>query len=234
MKRENEIQCGLKPKIELEFKRIKEKMEVQRGIEIIDKLDFPIKNENQEDFKADIQVEKDIKPKIEFKFERIKEEMEVQRGIEIMNKIDVPTIKDEVQGDFKAKIEDENDINTKLDMKIENEIQDGIKHKIKFKFERIKEEMEVQKGIEIMDKLDVLIKNEVQDDFNDEIKVEKDIKNEIKDELKPNIEFKLERIKEEMEVQRGMDIIEKVDPPTETQPRNDRTSITKKFKFCLD
>ena len=44
----------------------------------------------------------------------------------------------------------------------------------------------------------------------------------------------VERIKEEMEVQRGMDIIEKVDPPTETQPRNDRTSITKKFKFCLD
>ena len=37
MKRENEIQCGLKPKIELEFKRIKEEMEVQRGIEIIDK-----------------------------------------------------------------------------------------------------------------------------------------------------------------------------------------------------
>ena len=74
--------------------------------------------------------------------------------------------------------------------------------------------MEVQRGIEIIDKLDFPIKNENQEDFKAEIKVEKDIKNEIKDELKPKIEFKLEKIKEEMEVQRGMDIIEKLDPPT--------------------
>ena len=131
-----------------------------------------------------------------------------------MDKLDDPTNKNEVQDDFKAKIKVEKDIKTKLEMKRENEIYDGLKPKIKFKFKKIKEEMEVQRGIEMIDKLDFPIKNENQEDFKAEIKVEKGIKNEIKDELKHKTELKLERIKEEMEVQRGMDIIEKLDPPT--------------------
>ena len=32
-------------------------------------------------------------------------------------------------------------------------------------------------------------------------------------ELKPKVEFKFERIKEDLEVQRGMEIIEKLEPP---------------------
>ena len=161
----------------------------------------------------------DCKTKLEIK-EDILDDMEVQRGIEIMDKLDVPTIKNEVQDDFKAKIKVEKDIK-KLQKKTEPEIQDELKPKIEIK-EEIKEEMEVQKGIEIMDKLDVPIKNEVQDDFKAKIKVEKDIKsklemkrkNEIHDGFKPKIELKFEEIKEEMQVQRGMDIIEKLDPPT--------------------
>ena len=40
-------------------------IEVQRGIEIMDKLDVPtIKNKVEDDFKADIKVEKDIKTKL--------------------------------------------------------------------------------------------------------------------------------------------------------------------------
>ena len=176
----------------------------------------------------------DCKTKLEIK-EEILDDMKIQKGIEIIDKLDVPTIKNEVQDDFKAKIKVEKDIKTKLEMKIENEIQDGIKPKIEFKFERIDEEMQVQRGIEIMDKIDVTtIKDEVQDDFKAEIKVEKDIKtnfetkrelkivknldlplkNEIQDGLKPKIELKFKEIKEEMQVQRGMDIIEKLDPPT--------------------
>ena len=40
------------------------------------------------------------------------------------------------------------------------------------------------------------------------------LKNEIQSELKPKIEIKFKRIKEEMEVQKGLEIIEKLDPPT--------------------
>ena len=39
----NEIQAGLKPKIEIKFKRIKEDIEIQKGLEIIEKIDPPTK-----------------------------------------------------------------------------------------------------------------------------------------------------------------------------------------------
>ena len=58
-------------KTKLEIKEeILDDMEVQRGIEIMDKLDVPtIKNEVQDDFKAKIRAEKDTKTKFEKKRE---------------------------------------------------------------------------------------------------------------------------------------------------------------------
>ena len=137
-------------KIKNEIQKLKLQNENEKGFEeeiVEENLDPcelpPLKNEIQDG----------IKPKIEFKFERINEEMQVQRGIEIMDKLDVPTIKNEGQDDFKAKIRVEKDIKTKLEMKRENEIHDGLKPKIELEFKRIKEEMEVQRGMDIIEKL---------------------------------------------------------------------------------
>ena len=187
------IKDDCKTKLEIK-KEILDDIEVQKGIEIMDKLNVPTnKNEVHDDFKAKTKVEKDIKVKVKKK-----------RELEIVENI---------KNELKKGIEDEMVLD-KLDFPLKNDVQSELKPKIELEFKRIKEEMEVQRGIEIIDKLDVPIKNENQDDFKAEIKVEKGIKNEIQVQLNPKIEFKLGRVKEEMEVKRGMEIIEKLDPPT--------------------
>jgi hypothetical protein len=118
-----------------------------------------------------------------------------------------------VQDDFNSKIEAKKEMKKKTDLEKFEKLDARIKNEIKnFKTEVMK----------MTEKLDVHIKNEIQN-FKNEI--EKGIGGEINDEpgtselkpkleIKPKIEIKFKRIKEEMEVQKGLEIIEKLEPPT--------------------
>jgi hypothetical protein len=94
------------------------------------------------------------------------------------------------------------------------------------------DEIEVQRGLEIMDKLDG--QNQAQDDFDSKIEVKKEMKKkgelqkvekldvgesdsefsetEIKDDCKTKLEIKKEAANE-IEVQRGIEIMDKLKPP---------------------
>ena len=164
-----------------------------KGQDVIDQLDSQT---------YDCETELEIK----------KEPLDEIEDLEVMDKLDV-FIKNEVQGDLDSKIETNKEIKKKRELETIEKLDARIKNEIKnFKTE----------VMELTEKLDVRIKNEIQN-FKNEI--EKGIEGEIveelgtselkpKTELKPKFEFKFKRIKEEMEVQRGMEIIEKLEPPT--------------------
>ena len=224
-------------KTELEIKKeTLDEIEVQRGLEIMDKLDG--QNQAQDDFDSKIEVMKEMKKKVELeivekldvgdsdsefseteikddcktKLEMKKEalnDIEVQKGIEIMDKLEPP--KD--QDGFNSKIETKKEMKKKRELEKVEKLDARIKKEIKnFKTEVMK----------LTEKLDVRIKNEIQNFKNEiEIGIEEEIVDERgtseskpKIELKPKVEFKFKRIKEEMEVEKGLEIIEKLEPPT--------------------
>jgi len=173
------------------------------------------------------------KTKLEIKKETL-DEIELQRGLEIMDKFDNVPIRYEVQDNFNSKIYAKKETKSnmekkkgleivgKLDTRIRNEIQNfkiEIKKEAKGKMGHMNgmwdhNLWEIQEGLEMIDKLDVCIRNEIKNfkkGIEEEMvgKLDPSVRNEIQHELKPKVE-----IKEAKAVQRGLEIIEKLDPPT--------------------
>ena len=150
------------------------KVEIKREVlKLIDKLGVGIKNEIQNlknEIKKGIENEFEIERSLDLPF-NLGENLDTRIEKEIQNfrievKKEVLQLSDKVKNEIqKLKLQNENEkgfeeeiVEENLDpceLPLKNEIQDGIKPKIEFKFERINEEIQVQRGIEIMDKLDV-------------------------------------------------------------------------------
>ena len=114
-------------------------------------------------FNQCIKIKDDCKTKLEIKKEAL-DEIEVQRGLEIMDKLDE---QNQTQDDFNSKIEVKKEIKKKGELEkvekldvgdsgsefSETKIKDDCKTKLEIKKEALND-IEVQKGIEIMDKLE--------------------------------------------------------------------------------
>ena len=135
------LDVGIKNEIQNLKKEIKKGMENEFEVEgsldlsfiLVEKLDARIEKEIQ---KLRIEVKKEI----------------LQLSNKIKNKIQNLKLQNESGKGFEEEIVEENlDL---CDLPLKNEIQDGLKPKIEIKFKRVKEDIEIQKGLEIIEKID--------------------------------------------------------------------------------
>ena len=145
------------------------KVEVKREIlKLIEKLDVGIKNEIQnlkKEIKKGMESEFEVEGSLDLSFNLV-EKLDTRIEKEIQNlmievKREVLQLSDKIKNEIqKMKLLNENEKGFEeenlnpCDLSLKNEIQNGLKSKIEIRFKRVKEDMEVQRGLDIIEKLD--------------------------------------------------------------------------------